>query len=135
MNAARGRWRAGYLLLLCFLGGAGRVGAQGYAGAIRGAVRDSMSGGAAAVAVTAMETASGAVRNTTTNRAGEYVFAALAPGNYRLRIAAAGFKPIETEEFRIGSQQFVTLPDFTLQVAGREEEIVVSGTVGQLERS
>lgn len=57
---------------------------------LNGAITDP-SGGAVAGALVEIQSATGLRRQTTTNHQGEYAFAELAPGQYRLRISARGF--------------------------------------------
>jgi hypothetical protein len=64
--------------------------AQG-TGSITGTVRDNTGAVVAQAAVTLTETATQTALKTTTNGAGEYLFAAVPPGTYNLSVSAIGF--------------------------------------------
>src|SRR5438094_2279528 len=107
---------------------------QGFQGGLRGAVRD--TGGALVPGVEVMLTneATSLSRTTVTNESGEYSFAALDPGSYRLHASLAGFKAFDQTGIRIGTQQFVTL-DLKLEVGAVAETISVSAEVPLVETS
>ena len=71
---------------------------------------------------------------TVTNESGEYSFAALEPGSYRLNASLAGFKPVVLTGIRIGTQQFVTL-DLKLEVGALAEAVSVTADVPLIETS
>jgi hypothetical protein len=58
---------------------------------LRGVVRDDAETGLAGAELTLVHEASGKVRTATTNEAGRYAFAALAPGEYSLEVRLAGY--------------------------------------------
>ena len=70
--------------------------------------------------------ATGRTRETLTNETGQYLFPAIDPTRYTLRIQVQGFKPYENPNVVIGTQQFLTL-DVTLEVGSIEEQITVTG--------
>ena len=107
---------------------------QGFQGGLRGAVRD--TGGALVPGVEVMLTneATSLSRTTVTNDSGEYSFAALEPGSYRLHASLAGFKAIDQTAIRIGTQQFVTL-DLKLEVGAVAETVSVTAEVPLIETS
>src|SRR3989442_5845532 len=101
---------------------------QGFQGGLRGAVRD--TGGALVLGVEVMLTneATSLSRTTVTNNSGEYSFAALDPGSYRLHASLPGFKALDQPGIRIGTQQFVTL-DLKLEVGAVAETVAVTAEV------
>src|SRR2546422_349843 len=107
---------------------------QGFQGGLRGAVRD--AGGALVPGVEVMLTneATSLSRTTVTNDSGEYSFAALDPGSYRLHASLPGFKALDQPGIRIGTQQFVTL-DLKLEVGAVAETVSVTAEVPLIETS
>jgi len=97
---------------------------QGFQGGVRGAIRD--NGGAvpgAAVSLTNEDT--GQSRSALTNTLGEYAFASVEAGTYRIKIALQGYKTIERAGVRVGTQSFLVL-DQSLEVGAIEESVTVS---------
>ena len=97
---------------------------QGFQGGVRGAIRD--SGGAvpgAAVSLTNEDT--GLSRSALTNTLGEYAFASVEAGTYKIKIALQGYKTIERSGVRVGTQSFLVL-DQSLEVGAIEESVTVS---------
>src|SRR5579884_3782293 len=68
--------------------------AQG-TGSITGVVRDNTGAVVPGAQVTITNTDQGTEFKTTTNSDGEYLEAALPPGNYSLTVSAPGFTPLE----------------------------------------
>src|ERR1051326_717495 len=73
-------------------------------------------------------------RMTVTNDSGEYSFAALEPGSYKLNAKLMSFKPVDLTGIRVGTQQFVTL-DLKLEVGAVAEAISVTAEVPLIETS
>ena len=101
------------------------LGAQDAAtGVVAGRVTDASGAPLAGVHVAATRTATGAVRETTTDANGGHVITSLAPGEYRLVFEAAGFnsKTIDHVLVQVGRRLSV---DAVLDVQGRAETIEV----------
>jgi hypothetical protein len=79
------------LVMLASLPGEG----QTTSGSISGTVVDSQQGSISGAAVALAEASKVLTFETRTNGAGGFVFAQAPPGNYTLRIEAAGFKKLE----------------------------------------
>src|SRR5213596_1476894 len=107
---------------------------QGFQGGLRGAVRDTGGALVPGVEVVLTNEATSLSRTTVTNDSGEYSFAALDPGSYRLHASLAGFKAIDQTGIRIGTQQFVTL-DLKLEVGAVAETVAVTAEVPLVETS
>ena len=94
----------------------GLADAQTAAGAIDGAVKDT-SGSAVAGAIVTLDTAPPAAQRTTVaDGAGAFHFADVAPGNYKVTVAAAGFTPW-TADVAEGSTESLAPLAAVLQVA------------------
>jgi hypothetical protein len=106
---------------------------QGFQGGLRGSVKDS-GGVVPGVDVTLTNESTNIARSTTTNERGEYVFAAVDPGTYKMKAVLQGYKTYEQAGLRIGTQQFVTL-DVMLEVGRLEENITVTGASPLIETS
>src|SRR3989449_2369667 len=107
---------------------------QGFQGGLRGSVRDPGGAVVPGVEVTLTNEATNLSRTTITNDSGEYSFAALDPGSYRLNASLTGFKPIALTGIRVGTQQFVTL-DLKLEVGALAEAVSVTADVPLIETS
>jgi hypothetical protein len=107
--------------------------AQGFQGGLRGSIKDS-GGVVPGVEVTLTNESTNIGRSTTTNDRGEYVFAAIDPGTYKLKTSLQGYKTIEQGAIRIGTQQFLTM-DLTMEVGRLEENITVTGAAPIIETS
>src|SRR5262245_54421883 len=97
---------------------------QGFQGGLRGSIKGS-GGVVPGVDVTLTNESTSIGRSTTTNERGEYVFAALDPGTYKIKAALQGYKTYEQGGLRIGTQQFLTL-DITMEIGRLEENITVT---------
>lgn len=107
--------------------------AQTFTGGLRGAVKDS-GGVVPGVTVTLLNDATGASRDAVSNESGEYVFAAVPPGNYSVKAELTGFKTYENKGIRIAAQQFITL-DIVLEVGQLQETITVTGAAPLIDTS
>src|SRR5438094_10145623 len=101
---------------------------QGFQGGLRGAARDAGGALVPGVEVKLTNEATSLSRTTVTNDSGEYSFAALDPGSYRLHASLPGFKALDQPGIRIGTQQFVTL-DLKLEVGAVAETVAVTAEV------
>src|SRR5579859_6592389 len=99
---------------LALLGCAASAGAQGFQGGLRGSIKDA-GGVVPGVEVTLINEQTNISRSTVTNERGEYVFAAVEPGTYRVKTALEGYKSIDRSGVRIDTQTFIVL-DLTLEV-------------------
>jgi len=122
-------------LLLVVVGAFAVAGySQSYQGGLRGAVRDATGAVVPGVELTLINEETNVTRTTTTNNDGEYSFANVLPGTYKLTATQTGFKKYESLGIRIGTQTFITL-DLTLEVGSTAEEVTVSAGGAILENS
>ncbi|HXG82695.1 MAG TPA: carboxypeptidase-like regulatory domain-containing protein, partial [Pyrinomonadaceae bacterium] len=91
---------------------------------LRGQVIDALGGIVIGVTVTAAD-AGGTERTATTDEQGQYVFPALAPGRYAIRVNTPGFSPYENAEVEITAGRTEPL-DVVLSVANALEEVTVT---------
>ena len=68
---------------------------------IRGAIQDSSGGVLPGATVTVTNTATRAVQTTVSDDRGQYLFAALFPGTYDLRVELSGFKSYERKNIAL----------------------------------
>lgn len=91
---------------------------------LRGQVVDLLGGIVVGITVTARD-ASGTERTATTNEEGQYVFPALPPGRYTVRVNTPGFSPYENTQVDVSPGRTEPL-DIVLSVAEAAEEVIVS---------
>ena len=114
----------GLLLFLCCAPGAL---AQGLSGStLRGVVKDPTGGLVANASVKLISSRSGAEREVKTNDEGTYVFTAVEPGAYTLRVEATGFKAHQQTEFTLAPSDSRNL-DVALEVGAPTETVTVTG--------
>ena len=128
------RFRAALVLgALLAVASSGTAFGQGFQGGLRGSVKDS-GGVIPGVEVTLNNQQTNIKRTVVTNERGEYVFAALAPGNYDLKAVLQGYKTIDRGDIRVATQSFLTL-DLTLEVGSISENVTVTGQAPLIETS
>ncbi|HTS35322.1 MAG TPA: carboxypeptidase regulatory-like domain-containing protein [Candidatus Solibacter sp.] len=93
---------------------------------LTGTIRDNSGAVIPGAAVSIKSLATGAVRDLTTNSSGEYVAAALAPGQYNLTVSLAGFRTYVAKGVTLRVAQNARI-DVTMQVGNTHEEVTVVG--------
>lgn len=106
--------------------------AQSFQASLRGRVLDPNSSPVGSLRVTLVDESTSSTRNTITNDSGEYVFNAVLPATYTIRVEGAGFKAITRNGVLIATQAALTV-DFTLEIGQVTEKITVSAEVPQLQ--
>ena len=91
-----------------------------------GVLRDSAGAVVSGARIVATHTATGVTRTALSNGEGRYRIAVSAPGNYKLKATADGFKDRESAEIVTTTGRSFTI-DFELTAAGATEQIAVSG--------
>src|SRR4051812_11739015 len=125
------RFRGALLAALLVVVTAGSVFGQGFQGGIRGSLKDA-GGVVPGVEVTLTNEQTNVKRSTSTNERGEYNFANVDPGNYKVSAALQGYKTVERGGIRVGTQQFLTL-DLVMEVGAIEESVTVTGQAPLIE--
>ena len=93
---------------------------------LTGTVRDRSGAVVPGASVAITNTATGTVRDVKTNSAGEYVGAALGPGQYNITVTANGFRTYQATGVILRVAQNARI-DVTLQVGNTHEEVTVHG--------
>ena len=93
---------------------------------LTGTVRDATGAVLPKAAVTIRHIDNGSTRNLVTNTDGEYLAAALAPGQYDITITAAGFRKYQAKNVTLRVAQHARI-DVSLQVGDVNSEITVKG--------
>jgi hypothetical protein len=93
---------------------------------LTGTIRDNTSAVIPSASVTLKNTATGIVRELKTNSAGEYVIAAVPPGQYNLTVSVAGFRKYQADGVILRVAQNARI-DVTMQVGNLHQEVTVHG--------
>jgi len=112
--------------MVCTMSFPGR--AQSTAGRVLGTISDPSGAAVAGANVVVTDVERGTSRSLTTDPAGEYVAADLAPGTYKIHVEAKGFKSVERPNVVIEVASDVRA-DFTLQTGNVSEVITVTEDV------
>ncbi|HVR71122.1 MAG TPA: carboxypeptidase-like regulatory domain-containing protein, partial [Vicinamibacteria bacterium] len=111
---------------------AGTAAAQAVRGTLLGTVQDSQGAPVPGVAVTATETRTNAARSVVTNQSGNYVFANLQDGLYRVETTLSGFKKFSRDGVDVKVNSTVRV-DVALEVGAMEETVEVIQEVPPLQ--
>jgi Carboxypeptidase regulatory-like domain/TonB dependent receptor len=96
-----------------------------------GVVRDSAGAVISGATVVALHTGTGVERSTLTSADGRYRISVNAPGDYKLKAFAAGFKDEERNQTEVTSGRTVTV-DFAMSPAGVTEQVNVVSSAAPL---
>jgi uncharacterized membrane protein len=102
--------------------------AQTTAGRILGTLTDQSGAAVAGATVVVTDVQRGLTRTITADDSGAYTVADLQPGNYKIRVAARGFKSVERTNVQIEVATDVRA-DFALQLGQVSETITISEEV------
>ncbi len=93
---------------------------------LTGAIRDPSGAVVSGAGVTVKNRANGLVRELNTNSSGEYLAAALPPGQYDVTVTAPGFRRFQAENVTLRVAQKARI-DVTLQVGSVASQVTVQG--------
>jgi len=93
---------------------------------LTGTIRDNTGAVIPDASVTLKNTATGIARDLKTNAAGEYVAAAVPPGQYNLIVTVAGFRKYQADGVILRVAQNARI-DVTMRVGNTHEEVTVHG--------
>ncbi len=128
----RGRLVAGLLIVLSIVGSGAILLAQSSRGTVTGLVTDPSKGGVGNAAVDLTNEQTKVVRSTRSNEAGSYVFDAVDPGSYSIKVTAVGFDALVTQPFDVRASQVVSI-DTQMEVGQVSNVIQVSAGPAVLE--
>src|SRR4029077_19904002 len=97
-------------------------------GALTGTVKDPSGAVIPNATVTATSVDTSQARTTMTGAEGVYHFNLLPPGNYRVRIEASGFKPVEVPSVTVAVTETAEL-DRNLEVGAQSQTVTVESEV------
>src|SRR5260370_30457088 len=103
--------------------------AQSITGAISGSVRDASGLAVAGASATLVSLATGAQRGALSDTQGEFVFAAVTPGMYLVRLQAPGFKTAERSSITLAASEHLPLGNLVLEVGSAKQKITVTAQV------
>src|SRR5687767_8937495 len=116
--------------LLCF---ASFASAQTITGEITGTVLDPSDAVVPGATVELVREGTRASRVGTTNPAGIFVFPALPPGTYTLKVSSAGFRGFEQSGIVLSASERVAVGQIKLQVGGAAETVTVAAETSQIQ--
>jgi Carboxypeptidase regulatory-like domain len=100
--------------------------AQTSSGEISGRVIDSSDAVVVDAQVTLTNQDTGDVRETRTDRFGNFLFPALQPGVFRVTVSALSFQSMEKRDLKLSASERLSAGDFKLAVGGVTEEVSVT---------
>lgn len=101
-------------------------------GEVTGHISDATGAAIPAAKIFLTNIATNAVRETVSTESGDYMFAAVAPGVYKIRVEQPSFKITGSSNVQVQVQQTVRL-DFTLEVGQVSESVEVSASAQMLQ--
>src|SRR3989475_210466 len=101
-------------------------------GALTGTFKDASGAVIPNATVTLTSNDTGQLRTTMTGADGAYSLTLLPPGNYRVRIEAGGFKPVEVSSITVAVTETAVL-DRGLEVGAQAQTITVEGEVENIQ--
>lgn len=117
---------SGFLSLLVLLCCSSALAQTGGGATLVGTVKDSTGALVSGAKVTVVNTATAFVTELTTSAEGAYYVPYLAPGEYRMKISASGFKEFVREGITLRSAEVPRI-DVTMEVGSVSDSVTVSG--------
>jgi hypothetical protein len=115
-----------FVVVACICLHATLASAQVAAGEITGLVKDQAGAAVPGATITVTETRTNLQRISVSTGDGVYTAASLAPGDYRVDVELAGFKPLRREGIRLSTGEKARI-DFDLSVGDIREQVTVVG--------
>ena len=125
-------FRVGLTMALLCATFANSASAQVLYGSIVGTVNDPSGAAVPGANITATNKENGVQRQTTSNEAGGYTFAAVQPGSYEIKISKEGFRTGADQAATVTSNN-VTRVDMSLQVGAVSESVIVEAAAAALQ--
>ncbi len=115
------------LVVISFLALAGSLlQAQVITGSLTGTVVDASGGIVPGAVATLLSDATKETRSATVNASGTFIFSAVQPGRYTLKVEHVGFKTTEQKGISVAATDHVSLGEIRLQVGAVGETVTVS---------
>ena len=124
MARLRGLLQTGLVFVVLLIGA---TSALGQTSSLSGTVLDPQGNAVAGAVITVTNVATGAARTTTTSKDGAYQIPQLAPGSYRVRAEAGGFKAIVTEDMQVLVSTPLTFNINFKELGAVNETVTVTG--------
>ena len=124
MARLRGLLQTGLVFVVLLLGA---TSALGQSSSLSGTVLDPQGNAVAGAVITVTNVATGTARATTTSKEGAYQIPQLAPGSYKVRAEASGFKAIVTQDVQVLVSTLLTLNINFKEVGAVNETVTVTG--------
>lgn len=119
--------------IACFLCFSTFAPAQTITGEMTGTVVDQSDAVVPGATVELVREGTNASRAGTTNQAGIFVFPALPPGTYTLKVNSAGFRSFEQSGIVLSANERVAAGQIKLEVGGAAEKVTVSAESSQIQ--
>jgi hypothetical protein len=97
-------------------------------GRVSGVVIDASGAVVAGAQVSLVQSDEGPLQAVTSGTQGEFAFAAVPAGLYRVKVEAAGFTPFITKDFAITAQQVYVVSEISLSVSAVSADVTVRPT-------
>jgi hypothetical protein len=107
--------------------------AQGVNGSITGSVSDASGSAVVGATVKLTSETTGASQAETTNAEGNFVFAAVLPGKYTVRIEHPGFKTLQKEQLELTPGDHIDVGNLRLEVGAVSESVRVTAEGAMLQ--
>ncbi len=121
------------LAIFCVIAASSLASAQTITGEISGTVTDPSGAVVPQADVELVREGTSATRTGATNQSGIFVFAALPPGIYRLKVSATGFRGYEQTGVVLTANDRVSVGQVELQVGVTAETVTVSAATSQVQ--
>ena len=115
------------LMVLLLLLPCGSATAQTESASISGTITDQQGALVPDTQIQIVNTDTGTILNTTTNKAGVYTAPGLKPGHYRILVTKQGFRQVDVRDITLNVQDSVNR-NFTLSLGATSETIQVNGS-------
>ena len=116
----------GVVLAAALASNAAPLFAQAVSGSISGTVVDQTRQVLPGATLTLVDEETGGTRTTTSNEIGAFVFSAVRPGTYTIRIELAGFSPVERRHTVVPPNEQLSIGAVQLNVGGLAEAITLT---------
>ncbi len=109
----------------CVIASSNIASAQTITGEITGTITDPSGAVVPGAAVELVREGTSTTRSGTTNQSGIFVFPALPPATYTLKVNTTGFRPYEQSGIVLTANERVSVGQIELQVGGTAETVTV----------